>query len=258
MVARELETGTHRLAWNQSVTRTRWLATKLGLTTLATVTAVGLLTLAVTWWAGPLDGTTSSAHGGLPARLTPVAFAMRGVAPIGYAVFALTLGVSLGILLRRTVPAMALTLAIFTVVQIIVPIWIRPHLLPPTQQIVTIADSNFDGLMRSSPDSAFRLTVNTGNPRDWILSNQTVDGSGHVVGSLPSWMQDCLPLRPGTGRSGLQPCFTRLTDLGYHQRLAYQPAHRFWPLQWAETGLFLALSALLAWFCFWWTRHRLT
>ena len=26
MVARELETGTHRLVWNQSVTRTRWLA----------------------------------------------------------------------------------------------------------------------------------------------------------------------------------------------------------------------------------------
>ena len=30
MVARELEAGTHRLVWNQSITRTRWLATKLG------------------------------------------------------------------------------------------------------------------------------------------------------------------------------------------------------------------------------------
>ena len=29
LIARELETGTHRLAWNQSVTRTRWLVTKL-------------------------------------------------------------------------------------------------------------------------------------------------------------------------------------------------------------------------------------
>ena len=27
LVARELEAGTHRLAWTQSVTRTRWLAT---------------------------------------------------------------------------------------------------------------------------------------------------------------------------------------------------------------------------------------
>jgi hypothetical protein len=47
MVARELETGTHRPAWSQSVTRTRWLATKLGLSALAV--AVGALSLAVTW-----------------------------------------------------------------------------------------------------------------------------------------------------------------------------------------------------------------
>ena len=37
MVARELESGTHRLVWNQTVTRTRWLATKLGVTVLAAV-----------------------------------------------------------------------------------------------------------------------------------------------------------------------------------------------------------------------------
>ena len=29
LVARELEAGTHRLIWNQSVTRTRWLVTKV-------------------------------------------------------------------------------------------------------------------------------------------------------------------------------------------------------------------------------------
>ena len=34
LVARELEAGTHRLAWTQSVTRGRWLATRLGLTLL--------------------------------------------------------------------------------------------------------------------------------------------------------------------------------------------------------------------------------
>ena len=34
LVARELEAGTHRLAWNQAVTRTRWLTTKLAVTAL--------------------------------------------------------------------------------------------------------------------------------------------------------------------------------------------------------------------------------
>ena len=59
--------GTHRLVWNQSVTRTRWLATKLGLTALAAAAAVGLLTLAVTWWSDA-DGRDRQPHPGQPAR----------------------------------------------------------------------------------------------------------------------------------------------------------------------------------------------
>ena len=42
LIARELEGGTHRLVWNQSITRTRWLAVKLGLTGLAAMIATGL------------------------------------------------------------------------------------------------------------------------------------------------------------------------------------------------------------------------
>ncbi len=55
LVARELETGTFRLAWNQSVTRTRWLAVKLGLIGLASMAAAGLFSLMVTWWSSPID-----------------------------------------------------------------------------------------------------------------------------------------------------------------------------------------------------------
>ena len=47
LIARELEAGTHRLVWNQSVTRTRWLAVKLGLVGLAAVAVAGLGSLAV-------------------------------------------------------------------------------------------------------------------------------------------------------------------------------------------------------------------
>jgi hypothetical protein len=56
----------------------------------------------------------------------------------------------------------------------------------------------------------------------------------------------------------MRNCLTRLDSLGYRQLLVYQPAGRFWALQWAETGLFLGVSALLAAFCFWWTRRRLS
>src|SRR4029078_5669851 len=95
------------------------------------------LTLAVTWWSQPLDGALSSTHGSLPARLTPVSFAMRGVVPIGYAVFGGVLGATLGAVLRRSLPAMAVTLAVLIFVQIAVPTWIRAHLITTAEQTDT-------------------------------------------------------------------------------------------------------------------------
>jgi hypothetical protein len=269
MVARELETGTHRLAWNQTVTRTRWLGTKLGITAAAAAAVAGALTLAVTWWSAPLDGTTGTAHGSLPARLTPVAFAMRGVVPVGYAVFALVLGVAAGLVLRRTVPAMAVTLALFTFVQIAVPLWVRPHLIPPTTRSFTASD-NLVGIELREPDGPVQLSVTTGNPADWILSDKTVDASGRPT-AVPGWLTGCLPGPPtpespsaGTVRDAgqvkdtIRGCLARLDNLGYRQQVTYQPANRFWPLQFAETALFLAAAGLLTGFCFWWTRRRLT
>ena len=88
LVAREFEDGTFRLAWTQSVTRARWMAVKLAVVGLASMTAVGLLSLVVTWWAGPLDR----------ADLNQFAtFDQRGIAPLGYAAFAFALGVTIGI-----------------------------------------------------------------------------------------------------------------------------------------------------------------
>jgi hypothetical protein len=37
-----------------------------------------------------------------------------------------------------------------------------------------------------------------------------------------------------------------------------QPANRFWVLQWRETSIFIGLALLLAGFCTWWVRRRLT
>src|SRR5580700_11389973 len=45
LVARELETGTYRLAWTQGISRTRWLFSKFAFVGLITVVVVGLLAL---------------------------------------------------------------------------------------------------------------------------------------------------------------------------------------------------------------------
>jgi hypothetical protein len=70
LIAREVAEGTHRIAWNQSVTRTRWTIVKLGLVGLAAIATAGLLSLIVTWWASPIDaaslagGAAQAATGG--------------------------------------------------------------------------------------------------------------------------------------------------------------------------------------------------
>src|SRR5258708_6347816 len=122
LIGRELETGTDQLAWNQSVTRTRWLAVKLTGVGIASIATAGLLSYLLTWWAGPLDQITGDRFGALT-------FATRDIVPLGYAAFAFTLGTIAGLLMRRTVPAMAVTLAVFIGIQILVPTTIRSNLL---------------------------------------------------------------------------------------------------------------------------------
>ena len=75
LVTRELEAGAFRLAWNQSVTRTRWMATKLALTGLAAMLTSGLISLIITWWASPIDRASRvpTSFGQL-SRFSPVAF----------------------------------------------------------------------------------------------------------------------------------------------------------------------------------------
>ena len=265
LVARELETGTYKLVWSQSVTRRRWLASKLALAVGAAALVTGAATLAVTWWSAPLDGAVSQTRGALPGHLTPVTFAMRGVVPVGYAVFAVVLGAATGAVVRRTLPALAVTLALYAAVQVVVPIWVRPHLLPPVSSTIAVSHATFDGL---SLDGAGQnqVSVHTGNRGDWVLVNETVGRDGRPS-ALPAWFRDCVPApsapTAGTGTEhaaagSIDDCLARLTQAGYRQRVVYQAADRFWPLQWVETALYLAASVVLAAGCFWWVRRRLT
>ncbi|MDT3446772.1 ABC transporter permease subunit [Pseudofrankia sp. BMG5.37] len=256
LIARELEAGTHRLVWNQTITRTRWLAVKLGLTGLAAVTAAGLASLAVTWWSSPIDKAAAFEF----PRLGPVLFDARGIVPIGYSAFAFALGVTVGMLVRRTLPAMAITLAVFVAVQIAMPLVVRPHLLPPTRSTLEITDSNLDGISAPRDGGPIRAVLQTPElPGAWVLSSRGVDASGQTVREiLLSSSGACAPPRQGRPEDGLSACFAEMKQLGYRQQVTYQPASRFWPFQWYETGIYTALALGLAGFCFWWIRRRLS
>ncbi|BET48767.1 hypothetical protein RGQ21_37490 [Kitasatospora aureofaciens] len=175
---RELETATHYLAWNQGVTRTRWLATRLGLGAAASMTAAGLTNLAVSWWSSPNDRAVNGggATDTYSPRLDPVAFAARGVVPIAHAAFAFVLGVALGLVSRRTLPAMATTFALCAAAQVAVPTWLRPHLAAASRTTVPIEP---DGGPISIQDGAEQIVAHLEDvPGAWVTSQQTLNAAG--------------------------------------------------------------------------------
>ena len=248
LIARELETGTYQLAWNQGITRTRWLVVKLALTGLAAMAVTEALSLMYAWWADPigkatgLGASTSVFSGG---RFSSLIFATHGITPLGYAAFAFALGTAAGALIRRTVPAMAITLAIFAAAQIAMPIGVRPHLIPPDHTVAAIesVDLDFGGLT---------ATVVPGRPGAWILSSGAINAAGQPVSNLPA---ACQAAFSGTKPTSPGPC---MESRGIREAITYEPASRYWPLQWIETGIFLALALGLAGFCFWWLGRRRT
>jgi len=83
LVAREIEQGTNRLAWTQSITRTRWLLVKLGVGALACCAIVGAMAPLLEWWTGVI-------HRG--ARILPSLFDISGFVAVSYVLFAFMLG----------------------------------------------------------------------------------------------------------------------------------------------------------------------
>jgi hypothetical protein len=265
MVARELEAGTFRLVWTQSITRTRWLATKLGIGT-AGAAIVGLAGLAFTWWCAPIDDAVAQGYSdpgmlSVP-RLLPQLFGSRGVVPLGMTVLALVIGVTAGLLVRRAIAAMAVTLVAVVAVQLLLPLVVQGNLMPPrhlTTKITQDRLTEFTGRPGVGPDQMVveRIGVSIDSPGAWITSNRTFDRSGDVVETFPSWVSQCAT-PPGRPSAEAEACFDRLAAEGYRQHVDYHPASRFWTLQAIETGLLLGLALLLTGFCFWRIRRDLT
>jgi ABC-2 family transporter protein len=241
LIARELETGTYRLAFNQSVTRTRWLATKLATIGAIAMATVGLLSWAITAWAHHIDHANDN-------RLQPLLFGARGIVPIGYAAFAFAIGVTAGMLIRRTVPAMAATLVAYVGAVASMP-FLRSHLMPASHVALPL---NADNINEIAVRPGGVMTVSGGDAPHgaWVLTNQTINAAGNLF-TGPADPQHC-------GANGPDSCVQWVGSLGLREDVTYQPASHFWPLQWTETGIFLAVALLLVGFCFWWTRRRLT
>jgi hypothetical protein len=246
LVTREIEARTLPLAWNQTVTRTRWMAVKLGMGALTAMATAGLLSLMLTWWSSPLDSAAAMGTSKLGlSRLGPVLFAARGITPVGYAAFAFVLGVIAGVLIGRAIPAMAATLAGFAVTQLIWANWIRPSLIAPVHMITALNPANIY-LVKVTNNSMFiSVTPSSGQQGAWVLSSQIIDKVGHPFQGAP----------PAGCPVNLHQCAAGIGSLHLRQLITYQPASRYWTLQWYETAVFLAVAVALAAFCAWRIRH---
>jgi hypothetical protein len=270
LVARELETGTYRLAWTQSVTRTRWLAVKLGFVGLASMVIAGLFSLMVTWWFSPIDRV----------RLTVfTTFDQRNIVVIGYAAFAFALGTTAGIFVRRTVPAIVTTLVAFVTIRILDFLYVQPQLITPIRHSfsLVLGTTIFGYGGSNGAASLFPGTPNL--PNAWIVSTDIVDKRGHplsagVVNELCPRLKTALggpasaPPQihgghvsaigpaPAGANQVLQACVSKV-GATYHELVSYQPPGHYWPLQWSELALYLGGALVLGGICLWRLRRHL-
>jgi len=244
LVAREIESHTHRVVWNQSVTRSRWLAVKLGIGLLAAMAFAGLLSLMLSWWSSPIDSAVdlNPTHGISLIKLAPVLFDARGITPVAYAAFAFALGVAIGAVTHRTIAAMAVTLVIFAVVQIVMPAAIRPNLMTPVRANVALQPSSILGLRGGDVIATPSYTP----PGGWILSSQVIGKNGQPFHN---------GLTKACQSGSFRACQASLVRLHLRQLITYQPARRFWAFQWYESAIFLVLALLIAGGCLAWIRR---
>jgi ABC-2 family transporter protein len=232
LVARELESGTHRLAWTQSVTRRRWILTKLAIIGGSTVVFSALFTLGFWWWshAQVLTGWNP---------FEPGLFDLLGIMPIAYTLFAVALGIALGTLIRKALPAVFATLGVFVAVRLVFLVYLRRHYLPPKTVTARLGEA-----LPSITSGA------------WHLGERVVDAAGRVVSTsngptingvdLGYLSAHCPGISPTIGqfpgKDAVTDCFARL---GFRSIETFHPANQFWTFQAIEAAIFLMMTGLL-------------
>ena len=246
LAARESEGGTFRVAWTQCVTRSRWLGVKLAVGVGAAVVMSAALSWAVSWWSSLIDkaaGLPGGADDALPNHFNPVVFGARGLVPVVIAVFGFLVGVAAGLLLRRTLPALAATLTVLVAVQAVVPMTVRQHYAAPERATVPLVVSSRPGLELQVVDTKLAVRMPVDVAGAWVTSVRLLDAAGAPYrGVAPQACQGDV--------NSPAACFAAINALHLQQEAEYQPGSRFGRFQGEEALMYAALSVALAGLCF--------
>ena len=231
VLARELETGTFRYAWTQGYGRVRWTIAKLVLLAVAITVTAWAFSQVFDWFFQPF----------LPQEdmtvLAATVFDTHGIAFAAWTLAAFSIGVFLGMLIRRIVPAMAVTLGVYLGLALLA--WdLRKYYLPP--------------VVSRNPDIGF-TGFNVNNP--WVLSSWYTGPGGKPASQ--SVVNQILALFPigGPPKVNETPA-QEFAQHGITQWWSYIPVSRFWPMQFVEGGWLLVLSILLMAATVWLVRRR--
>jgi hypothetical protein len=227
LLARELETGTFRFAWTQGCGRVRWAVSKLVLLAAVVTAVTWAFTELFSWYyhAFLVDGQVS--------RLLPLAFGLLGIAFAAWTLAAFAIAVFYGALIRRTLPAMAATLATWTFLAIGTAVGLRQHYQAPLKTTAI-----------NPPAGA------------WVLGNYATGPNGQVLSQRA--LNQLFQQAPASVQNSPNPNALQnwLAQQHYTQWTSYEPASRFWHFQLIEGGWLLALSVVLIAAAIWLVRRR--
>jgi hypothetical protein len=215
LVAKEIEDGTHNLVWTQAVTRRRWLGSNVMWALIAATVWGATMAALVSWWRIPENA--------LDARFS--SFDIQGVVPIAYSIFAVALGIAVGSIFRRVLPAIGTTLGLFVGIRVVIAEYVRPHYAKPVSHLYQL------------------LNDKGGAPTgSWVISSSIVGPNGHSYGNSFSLNDIPAVCKTGSSLSEAGASLKCVASHGFHQLITYQPANRFWLFQGVEATFFVVLS----------------
>lgn len=222
-LAKEFEDGTHNLAWTQGVTRRHWMRSNVTWALLAAMVWGAAMAALVSWWRFPENAIDSRF----------AAFDVQGIVPVVYSVFAVALGIAVGSIFKRVLPAIATTLGMFVAIRVAIGVYLRPHYMTPISKLFPLSGPKSNGPIGS-----------------WIISSGIQGPHGHFYGNsfdLNDVPKACGKTFPGGG-SISNSC---MATHGFHQLITYQPDSRFWAFQGIEAAAFTVIAVALIGFAFW-------
>ncbi|MEU9416788.1 ABC transporter permease [Streptomyces sp. NPDC048272] len=218
LLASDMENGTARLATTQSVPRRRWLLAKLGFALLLVTVTTGALSGLFAWWRGSV--APFNPHD----WLHDVSFDTTVPVFVALGLFSTVLGITIGALIRRTVPAMALTFLTGYAATIAFDL-VKDRLATPRRIAFPL-----EGARPAALDEAVLVD-------NWV---------GTASGDLYGW---------GTCANDVAPDACRAKMGIVNSVWDYFGKDQMAGMQWAASGIFLVLAGLLVALLLWRTRR---